>query len=350
MRGYARGVARRLRRANRAQRANAWRNARGTPARTARWAPARDALWDVLEAWTPAGCVRRRGGRGNGDSVPLRRLAAQPAGLDLIDVDAAAAGRARARAGGGARVLVEDATGGAADRIVQAVWRGRDARDPLAPGSPIGEPPYDVVVADLFLSQVLYPALLDRGLEQDAIGAALRRYGDPLTASIVDRLHAAAPDGVVVHAHDPAGWWDGHPQPVRARGDPRRAGRRGRARARGALHAADRLRPARRRGGCGRRDLRDGALALAVPGRRRLPGLRDGGQALAVALEVAVALAVALRLGQERLALLGQRPRVEVRVGEQGGEADDGGEHDHTRSIGRAASGLEVARSASSSR
>ena len=111
-------------------------------------------------------------------------------------------------------MLVEDATGGAADRIVQAVGRGREAGEHLAPGGPIGAPPYDVVVADLFLSQVLYPALLDRGLEQDAIGAALRRYGDPLTASIVDRLHAAAPGGVVVHAHDPAGWWDGHAQPV----------------------------------------------------------------------------------------------------------------------------------------
>jgi hypothetical protein len=34
-------------------------------------------------------------------------------------------------------------------------------------------------------------------------------------ASVVRRLHAsAAPGGVVVHVHDPLGWWDDHVQPV----------------------------------------------------------------------------------------------------------------------------------------
>ena len=43
----------------------------------------------------------------------------------------------------------------------------------------------------------------------------LARIDRPLVASVVRRLHASvAPGGVVVHVHDPLGWWDDHVQPV----------------------------------------------------------------------------------------------------------------------------------------
>jgi hypothetical protein len=66
------------------------------------------------------------------------------------------------------------------------------------------------VVGDLFYTQLLYPALLDRRLASDRVDAALREYGQPLCGSVVARLHASAPAGVVVHVHDALGWWDGH--------------------------------------------------------------------------------------------------------------------------------------------
>ena len=220
-------------------------------------------------------------GAGNGDSVPQRRLAARAGRIDLIDLDAAAAGRARERAGGAARVLPGDVPGGAADRIVQAAWRGRDALDPAGPRRPDRRSrPTTWSSRTSFLSQVLYPALLDRGLEQrrDRRGAApLRRPAHGLDRRPPDW---AAPGGVVVHAHDPAGWWDGHPQPVRARGDPRRAGRRRCARARSsaargrpaATHASPRRprgpRSAPRRSGAGR-----SRTASTTWSARRSPGV-----------------------------------------------------------------------------
>jgi len=46
----------------------------------------------------------------------------------------------------------------------------------------------------------------------------LARIDRPLVASVVRRLHASVvPGGVVVHVHDPLGWWDDHVQPVSLR-------------------------------------------------------------------------------------------------------------------------------------
>ena len=64
------------------------------------------------------------------------------------------------------------------------------------------------LVGDLFYTQLLYPALLDRGLGADAVDAALLEHGQRLTGSVVARLHASAP--VVVHVHDALGWWEDH--------------------------------------------------------------------------------------------------------------------------------------------
>jgi hypothetical protein len=105
-------------------------------------------------------------------------------------------------------VLRCDLTGGAADRIVNAARRGRDPRDASVPREPVGDGRYDVVVGDLFYSQLLYPALLDAGLASHRIGAVLDAHGQPLTDAVVARLHASA--GLVVHVHDRLGWWEGN--------------------------------------------------------------------------------------------------------------------------------------------
>ena len=84
-----------------------------------------------------------------------------------------------------------------------------------APSTPIGTGGYDVVVGDLLYSQLLYPALRDTALPRERVGVVLARIDRPLVASVVRRLHASvAPGGVVVHVHDPLGWWDEHVQPV----------------------------------------------------------------------------------------------------------------------------------------
>jgi hypothetical protein len=137
-------------------------------------------------------------GAGNAYDLPLTRLLARAAGVDLIDVDRRAITRT-ARRRDGVRAVTLDVTGGAADRIV----RGGSG---LAPPDPIGD--YDVLVGDLFYTQLLYPALLDRRLPGEAIDAILLEHGQRLTGSVVARLHASAP--IVVHVHDALGWWDDH--------------------------------------------------------------------------------------------------------------------------------------------
>jgi hypothetical protein len=69
------------------------------------------------------------------------------------------------------------------------------------------------VVADLVLTQLLYPALKQAGtLSGREIDDVLLRDGQALTDAVVARLHASAP--VVVILHDLLGWWKGHQQPV----------------------------------------------------------------------------------------------------------------------------------------
>jgi hypothetical protein len=71
-----------------------------------------------------------------------------------------------------------------------------------------------VVIGDLLYSQLLYPALRDTTLPRERVGVVLARIDRPLVASVVRRLHLSAPHGVVVHVHDPLGWWLEHRQPV----------------------------------------------------------------------------------------------------------------------------------------
>jgi hypothetical protein len=82
-----------------------------------------------------------------------------------------------------------------------------DAREDPLPGAP-----YDLVIGDLLYSQLLYPALLDLGVDTEHRAAILARHAPALTRAVAARFHASAPR--VVHLHDPLAWWDGHEQPV----------------------------------------------------------------------------------------------------------------------------------------
>src|SRR6478609_6782575 len=95
-----------------------------------------------------------------------------------------------------------------ADAIARAAIAGQPVPPWFVDPAPLPGAPYDLVVGDLFYSQLLYPALLDAG----AGDALSETVGPPLTRAVVARLHASAP--AVLHVHDPLAWWAGHPQPV----------------------------------------------------------------------------------------------------------------------------------------
>jgi hypothetical protein len=201
-----------------ASRANKQRNARATVARLERWRPTRDALWTLLDPFVAAGARVAVVGAGNGHDVPLRRLAERAGRVDLIDLDARAARGARSRLPADLRervaVVRQDVTAGIADELARAAARGDLPAPREAPLEPVGAGGYDVVIGDLLYSQLLYPALRDSPLQPERVGVVLARIDRPLVTSVVRRLHASAPGGVVVHVHDPLGWWAGHPQRV----------------------------------------------------------------------------------------------------------------------------------------
>jgi hypothetical protein len=201
-----------------ASRANKQRNARATAARLERWRPARDSLWALLDPFVAAGARVAVVGAGNGHDVPLRRLAERAERVDLIDLDARAARGARGRLPAGLRervaVVRQDVTAGIADELARVAARGDLPAPREAPLEPVGAGAYDVVIGDLLYSQLLYPALRDSPLQPERVGVVLARIDRPLVTSVVRRLHASAPGGVVVHVHDPLGWWAGHPQRV----------------------------------------------------------------------------------------------------------------------------------------
>ncbi|MBS1860317.1 MAG: hypothetical protein JSS68_01255 [Actinobacteria bacterium] len=203
--------------------ANASRNAQAGWDRRRRWAAARGALWDFLAPALDDGARVAIVGAGNGDDLPLRRIARRASEVALIDIDPRAAEGARRRLGRAERRKVEvighDVTRGGADAVVLAALpeaadlhhlTGRRHSPP--PCDPLPGAPYDLVVGDLFYSQLLYPALVDLGVDADRREATLAAHGPSLTQAVLARLHASAPR--VVHVHDPLAWWDGHEQPV----------------------------------------------------------------------------------------------------------------------------------------
>ncbi|WP_354698923.1 hypothetical protein DSM112329_04622 [Paraconexibacter sp. AEG42_29] len=196
--------------------ANVARNANGDRARHRRWAPAREAAWSLLARHVPRGARVAVVGAGNGDTLPLRRIAARAQALELIDLDDGALARARRRVAFGdrsrVRTRVADITGGQADAAIRAALGERPSAAGAAADVDLGT--HDVVIADCLYTQLLYPALADSGrLDGLAIDRALLQSGQGVTNAAVARLHAAAPDGIVVHLHDLLGWWDGQRQP-----------------------------------------------------------------------------------------------------------------------------------------
>jgi hypothetical protein len=193
-----------------ARRANQRRNDQTGFGRHRRWRAARDAAWTLVARHLAAGDHVAIVGAGNGEDLPLRAIARRAGVVDLIDLDAAALRRARRRTHPWARrvrCLPEDVTAGAADAAVT----GRAGA--TVPDRPLGDGPYDLVIADLLYTQLLYPALLDSGASPAAIGSSLRRDGQALTDAVVRRLRATARGGTLIHLNDVMGWWDGHEQP-----------------------------------------------------------------------------------------------------------------------------------------
>jgi hypothetical protein len=201
-----------------ATRANTARNARAERDRHARWAPARDALWEFLDVHAPDGARFAILGAGNCDDLPLERIAARAGELTLIDLDSRAIRAARRRLPrrlrGRIDVVGHDVTAGAADAIAIAAAFGRVPERVVGSEAPLPGAPYDLVIGDLLYSQLLYPALVDLNVPAARVSAFLARYAPPLTRSVVARLHVSAPEGLVLHIHDPIAWWAGHQQPV----------------------------------------------------------------------------------------------------------------------------------------
>ena len=198
--------------------ANTARNARAEIDRHARWAPARDALWQLLQRHLTNGARVAVLGAGNCDDLPLTRIADDSREVTLIDLDTHAVKgavrrqprRLRPRIG----VIEHEVTNGAADTLATAAVDTEVPVAPVIPESPLPGSPYDLVIGDLLYSQTLYPALVDLDIPAVRTAAVLARYGPVLTRSIVARLQISAPDGLVLHVHDPLAWWPGHHQPV----------------------------------------------------------------------------------------------------------------------------------------
>lgn len=201
---------------SRAEAANRARNTQADVGRRRRWEPARAALWTLLDAYVPRGATVAVVGAGNGDDVPLRRLARRAGRVDLIDIDGDAARVARRRCAGRrqrVRVVVSDITEGDADRAVSAAITGVTVNHSTAPVNSLPGGPYDLVIADLLYTQLLFPALLDAALSTEQVTSSLTTAGPQITQRVVKRLHASAPHGIVVHLYDLLGWWPGRPQP-----------------------------------------------------------------------------------------------------------------------------------------
>ena len=75
--------------------ANASRNAEAGFGRRRRWRPARDALWDFVGPLIEDGARVAIVGAGNGDDLPLRRIARRAGSVTLIDLDPPRGTRAR---------------------------------------------------------------------------------------------------------------------------------------------------------------------------------------------------------------------------------------------------------------
>jgi hypothetical protein len=217
--------------AQRALAANARRNSAGGLNRLWRWRGTRAAAWTLLERHVAPGAAVAVVGAGNGHDLPLRRLGRRAGRLDLVDMDARALQRTRRRlllSGVRAGTIAEDVTHGLADLVIRNVLARRPVRLPPATAQPIGQATYDVVIADQFLSQLLYPALSDSRISRREVGAAVQAHGQTLTNAAVAGLAASAPGGLLICIEDVLRCGLDHHQPftideVLAEEDPERA-------------------------------------------------------------------------------------------------------------------------------
>ena len=166
--------------------ANIARNARAEVGRHSRWAPARDALWRLLDPYLADGARVAILGAGNGDTIPLAPIAERAREIALIDLDEPAIRAARRRQPRGRRrritTIEHDITHGAADQIAAAAARGTVPDAPVVPEAPLPGAPYDLVIGDLFYSQLLYPALIDLNIRrrtQSGVRPPLRARSNP---------------------------------------------------------------------------------------------------------------------------------------------------------------------------
>jgi hypothetical protein len=109
-----------------ATRANTARNARAELDRHRRWAPARDALWRLLDTRLTAGARVAIVGAGNGDTIPLDRIADRAAEVALIDLDRPAIHAARGHVPRGRRRRITGIHGWQRNsaRIACGAWIG----------------------------------------------------------------------------------------------------------------------------------------------------------------------------------------------------------------------------------
>jgi hypothetical protein len=184
--------------------ANIRRNARAELDRWTRWASARDACKAFLGPHLDHGARVAIVGAGNGDDLPLRWLAGRAGQIDLYDVDTDALRTARRHLARRRARRVDlhelDITNGAADAIVIAARDGTTPTASLPTATPVSDLAYDLVVGDLFYSQLLAPAFGDLELDDATVVDTLGRHGRALTDAVVARLHASA-SGAVVHLH-----------------------------------------------------------------------------------------------------------------------------------------------------
>jgi hypothetical protein len=200
--------------------ANARNNAMYQGLRLERWRDVRDELWTLVDPVLQAGARVALVGAGSCDDVPLARIAARAATVDLLDFDPTSTARAVDRLDAGAlarvRAREQDVTGGCADLVLAAVRDEAALPDALPlPYGPLDEGPYDLVIGDMLYTQLLHAGLLAldvHGLRQQRL---MHRYDPPLANALVQRIQASlAPGGHAIHVHDVACWTDRHPQPV----------------------------------------------------------------------------------------------------------------------------------------
>lgn len=128
-----------------AAKANSARNARAEVGRPPRGALAREAVWELVDPLLAPGARVAIVGAGNGDALPLERIADRAEEVALIDLDGRAIRTARRRQCRRRIDIVEhDVTCGAADAIMAAAASSEVPDGPTLLEGPLAGAPYDL--------------------------------------------------------------------------------------------------------------------------------------------------------------------------------------------------------------